>query len=104
MLEIDKDKDFFISYNKADCEWAEWIAWQLEEAGYTTIIQSWDFSPGHNFILEMDKATKVAKRTIAVLSHDYLKSGFTQIEWAAAYTSRPERRTRITPTSVCTFI
>ena len=31
MLEMDTDKDFFISYNKADREWAEWIAWQLEE-------------------------------------------------------------------------
>jgi len=28
-------KDFFISYNSADRTWAEWIAWQLEEAGYT---------------------------------------------------------------------
>ena len=27
-------KDFFISYNSADQQWAEWIAWQLEEAGY----------------------------------------------------------------------
>ncbi len=26
-------KDFFISYNSADRTWAEWIAWQLEEAG-----------------------------------------------------------------------
>jgi hypothetical protein len=25
-------KDFFISYNSADKTWAEWIAWQLEEA------------------------------------------------------------------------
>jgi TIR domain len=31
---------FFISYNKTDRAWAEWIAWQLEEAGYTTIIQA----------------------------------------------------------------
>ena len=36
-------KDFFISYNSADKGWAEWIAWQLEEAGYTTILQAWDF-------------------------------------------------------------
>jgi hypothetical protein len=31
-------KDFFISYNKADKTWAEWIAWQLEEAEYTTVL------------------------------------------------------------------
>lgn len=41
-------KDFFISYNSADRTWAEWIAWQLEEAGYTTVLQAWDFRPGSN--------------------------------------------------------
>jgi hypothetical protein len=25
-------KDFFISYKSDDHQWAEWIAWQLEEA------------------------------------------------------------------------
>jgi hypothetical protein len=39
-------KDFFVSYNKADKSWAEWIAWQLEEAGYSTVLQGWDFRAG----------------------------------------------------------
>ncbi len=33
-------KDFFISYNGADQRWAEWIAWQLEEASYSVILQT----------------------------------------------------------------
>ena len=37
---------FFISYTGADRVWAEWIAWQVEEAGYQVKIQAWDFSPG----------------------------------------------------------
>jgi hypothetical protein len=41
-------KDFFVSYNRADRDWAEWIAWQLEEAGYSVVIQDWDFRPGEN--------------------------------------------------------
>jgi hypothetical protein len=41
-------KDFFISYNEADRGWAEWIAWQLEAEGYSTIVQAWDFRPGGN--------------------------------------------------------
>ena len=45
--------DFFISYTKADLPWAEWIAWQLEAAGYTTLLQAWDFRPGSNFVLEL---------------------------------------------------
>lgn len=59
--------DFFLSYNKADHPWAEWLAWQLEEAGYTTIIQAWDFRPGTNFVAKMHEVTTSATHTIAVL-------------------------------------
>jgi TIR domain len=62
--------DFSVSYNQADRDWAEWIAWQLEDNGYTIVIQAWDFRG--NFILEMDDAAKKAERTIAVLSPDYV--------------------------------
>lgn len=81
--------DFFISYNKADKSWAEWIAWQLEEADYTTVLQAWDFGTGSNFVLEMQKAAAEASRTIAVLSPDYLTSNFTAPEWAAAFAQDP---------------
>ena len=81
--------DFFVSYNKADGGWAEWISWQLEEAGYEVVIQAWDFRPGSNFVLEMQKASADAQRTIAVLSPDYLTSEMTQPEWAAAFVQDP---------------
>jgi len=77
--------DFFISYNKADISWAEWITWQLKEAGYTTLLQAWDFRPGSNFVLEMNRAASEIKRTIAVLSPDYLNALYTHPEWAAAF-------------------
>jgi tetratricopeptide (TPR) repeat protein len=83
-------KDFFISYNKADRDWAVWIAWHLEEAGYSTVIQAWDFRPGCNFALEMDRAAKESERTIVVLSADFLGSRFTAPEWAAAFASDPK--------------
>jgi TIR domain len=38
--------DFFISYTGAGTAWAEWIADTLEHAGYTTVLQAWDFRPG----------------------------------------------------------
>ena len=85
----DAKTDFFVSYNKADRTWAEWIAWQLEAQGYTTIVQAWDFRPGSNFVLEMHAATSSAQRTIAVLSPDYLTSLYTQPEWAAAFVQDP---------------
>lgn len=85
----DAQKHFFISYTSTDRAWAEWIAWQLEEAGYTTVLQAWDFRPGSNFVLEMDKATQEAERTIAVLSPDYLNAPYAKAEWAAAFQHDP---------------
>ena len=80
---------FFISYNSADKSWAEWIAWQLEEAGYSTIHQAWDFRPGHNFPLQMDKASQEAERIVIVLSHDFLDSSFKPPEWAVFFKKDP---------------
>ena len=57
---LDASTDFFISYHNADAGWASWIAWQLEQAGFTTILQAWDFRPGSNFVLEMQNAARVA--------------------------------------------
>ncbi|MGI9173688.1 MAG: TIR domain-containing protein [Rhodothermales bacterium] len=94
-------KDFFISYNKADRRWAEWIAWHLEGAGYMTVIQAWDFRPGGNFVVQMQEAATQAERTIAVLSPDYLTSSFTQPEWAAAFAQDPTgKKGRLVPVRV----
>ena len=83
MTESAHPKDFFISYNHHDRAWAESIAWELEESGYTTSNQAWDFGAGSNFVIEMDTALKGAERVIAVLSPNYLESNFTASEWAA---------------------
>jgi hypothetical protein len=82
--------DFFLSYNSADENWAIWIAYVLEEHGSTTFLQSWDFRPGTNFVLHMQKAAADCDRTIAVLSPAYLTSNFAQSEWAAAFADDPQ--------------
>ena len=83
-------KDFFISYNRHDRQWAEWIAWTLEEAGYTVVVEVWDFRPGGNFALYMDRAVREAKQTIAVLSEHFLKANYVHPEWAAAFAQDPQ--------------
>jgi TIR domain len=45
-------KDSFVSYNSKDRAWAEWVAWELGEAGYSAVMQSWDFRPGSSFAPE----------------------------------------------------
>lgn len=81
--------DFFVSYNVSDVQWATWIASVLEEAGFKCVIQAWDFRPGANFVLEMQKAATQAARTIAVVSPAYIGSRFGASEWAAEFANDP---------------
>src|SRR5271165_4933580 len=79
----------FISYNRADRIWAEWIAGVIERGGYQPIIQAWHFRPGEDFVLQMQQAATESDMTIAVLSEAYLKAEFTQPEWTAAFARDP---------------
>lgn len=88
-------KDFFVSYNKVDKQWAKWVAGTLEKNGFTTLIQAWDFKPGNNFILKMQEAISNTKKTIIILSSSYLNSEYCQAEWAAAYNYDPTGDKRI---------
>lgn len=76
--------DFFISYVEPDQSWAEWIAWQLEGAGYKVMLDAWDIIPGDNFILRMHNTLDSADRYIAVLTDRYLRSAYAVDEWTAA--------------------
>ena len=82
-------KDFFISYNSADKAWAEWLAWQIEASGWSVVVQAWDFRPGGNFVLDMNRALTDTRRTIAVLSPSFLAADFTAPEWAATFAADP---------------
>jgi hypothetical protein len=82
--------DFFISYTHADAAWAEWIGYVLEEEGFSVAIQAWDFRPGRNFVLEMQASATQARRTLMVLSPDYLNSQFASPEWATAFGQDPQ--------------
>jgi Tfp pilus assembly protein PilF len=76
--------NFFISYTGADDGWAQWIAWQLEAAGYTATIQAWDSRPGNDFIAWMDQQLRDAERILVVLSPAYEQAtSFTVPEWTA---------------------
>ena len=78
---MDPGQDFFISYTGVNRSWAEWIAVQLERATYSTVLQSWDFRPGADFLHEMQRVTSTADRTIAVAS----APDFGEAVWRAAF-------------------
>jgi hypothetical protein len=89
MAEDQGGVDFFVSYTSADRAWGEWIAWQLEAAGFTTLLQAWDFRPGTDFVHQMQQAVQQADRTIAVISRAYFRSRFGEAEWRVAFRRDP---------------
>src|SRR3954453_10461417 len=99
MDDPDHKRDFFVSFNKADRNWATWIAWVLEEAGHSVWFQDWDFRG--NFVEHMDRAQRQADRPIAVLSDHYFGSDFTLVEWSSRFAQDPAmREDRLVPVKV----
>ena len=86
---INKEKDFFISYTGKDEKWATWIAETLENNGCSTINQAWDFKVGGSFVNDMNEAIKRCKKVILVLSEKYLKSDYCTAEWQNFFVDDP---------------
>ena len=77
--------DFFVSHAGADRAWAEWVAWQLEQAGYTVELDVWDWAAGRDFVVAMSDALDRADRVVALFSAAYFdRSRYTTEEWSAA--------------------
>jgi hypothetical protein len=87
-------RDFFVSYTQADRTWAEWLAWELEAAGYTTVLQAWDMPAGTAFIHAMEQAVQRTRHTLLVLSPAYLHSAMTEAEWRPGFVADPSGQGR----------
>jgi tetratricopeptide (TPR) repeat protein len=82
--------DFFVSHAGADRAWAEWVAWQLAEAGYRVELDVWDWAPGRNFVTAVSDALERAARVVALFSAAYFdRSRYTTEEWSAAMVHVP---------------
>src|SRR3954454_22558207 len=65
--------------------WAEWLAWQLQQAGYTVELDVWDWAPGEDFVARMQAALQSADRLLAVCTEAYFASAFGGAELRAAF-------------------
>jgi tetratricopeptide (TPR) repeat protein len=98
-------KDFFVSHAGADRAWAEWVGWQLTDAGYTVELDVWDWAAGQNFMLAMNDALARCDRVLALLSPAYFqRSRYTTEEWTAALMHEPgQAKGRLVPMRVETI-
>ena len=89
--------DFFISHAGRDSAWAEWLAWQLQELGYTVELDVWDWAPGEDFVARMAAALESADQLLAVCTEAYFASTFGGAELRAAFAAGPAAVGRIVP-------
>src|SRR5260370_15548635 len=82
--------DFFVSHAGRDGAWAEWVAWQLIDAGYTVELDVWDWAAGRNFVTAMSEALARADRVVALFSAAYFEpERYTAEEWSASLVHLP---------------
>jgi hypothetical protein len=82
--------DFFVSHAGADGAWAEWVAWQLIDAGYSVELDVWDWAAGRNFVTAMSEALARADRVVALFSAAYFEpERYTTEEWSASLVHLP---------------
>jgi hypothetical protein len=82
-------RDFFVSYCREDRAWAEWIAWELENAGFRVLVQAWDAVPGTNWPALVADGAARGGRLVAVLSPPYLSSVMGTAQWQAVWAADP---------------
>jgi hypothetical protein len=93
--------DFFISHAAGDRAWAEWVAWQLTDAGYMVELAAWDWAAGQNFVTAMSDALDRCDRVVALFSAAYFdRPRYTTEEWSAALVHSPGIAARLVPLRV----
>src|SRR5919107_3645529 len=95
-----RQTDFFISHAGRDTAWAEWLAWQLHDAGYTVELDVWDWAPGEDFVARMAAALEAADRLLAGCTEGYFTSTFGGAELRAAFAQSAAAQGRILPVLV----
>ncbi|MDQ0605405.1 tetratricopeptide (TPR) repeat protein [Streptomyces canus] len=98
------DRVWFISHAGADRAWAEWVGWQLLDAGHQVELDYWDWGTGDNFVLKMNDALERG-RLLALFSPAYFEpERFTTPEWTAVVAMRekitPVRIDRVDPPAI----
>ena len=87
--------DVFISYSHRDQEWVRSdLLTKLESKGLQVCIDYRDFEVGAASVAEMRRAVSTSRKTLLVLTNDYLRSSWTEFEFLMIQTLDPGNRQR----------
>jgi tetratricopeptide (TPR) repeat protein len=98
------DRVWFISHAGADRAWAEWVGWQLLDAGHQVELDYWDWGAGDNFVVKVNAALERGQ-LLALFSPAYFEpERFTTPEWTAMVAMRekitPVRLSEVEPPAI----
>jgi TIR domain len=87
--------DAFISYSHRNRDWVRsWLVPQLKHAGLKVCIDYEGFEPGAPTLTEIERAVLQSRKTVLVLTPEYLQSEWTELENILVQTLDPAARQR----------
>jgi TIR domain len=91
--------DVFVSYSSKDLAWVKnELLEYLEKHGFTVCIDYRDFEPGKSSIQNMEHAILNSRKTLLILTADYIASAWTEFENILLQTLDPtNKESRIIP-------
>ncbi|WP_086736758.1 FxSxx-COOH system tetratricopeptide repeat protein [Streptomyces glaucescens] len=85
----DTTQRLFVSYAGPDRAWAEWVGWQLKQAGCEVELDRWDWHTGDDLVQRMSLALDRADAVVALFSrHYFAPERWTGDEWTATVAAR----------------
>lgn len=85
--------DVFISYSSKDKDWVRGeLLRRIEQAGLKAFIDFRDFTRGAPSIKECERGVKKCRKTLIILTPDYLKSGWAEFENIMVQTLDPANK------------
>jgi hypothetical protein len=85
----------FISYSHRDQAWVtRWLVPGLKRAGLTVCLDAESFEPGAPLLTEMERAVLESRKTLLVLTPNYLRSRWAEFENILVQTIDPAARAR----------
>ncbi|MDN3021105.1 FxSxx-COOH system tetratricopeptide repeat protein [Streptomyces sp. S.PB5] len=80
----------FISYPWAEQAWAEWIGWQLQDAGHEPWLDVWELRPGDDWRAATQDALRRADLVLALVPTAQVDRGHAAVESALGDPTGPE--------------
>lgn len=83
-------RDVFISYSSKDLSWVRDVLLpNLENHGFSVIVDFRDFKTGSFGVEEMERAVEATRHTLLVLTRNYVESNWTKFENVMAQSKDP---------------